>query len=160
MHVSWMTKQVSRPPQQLDPSPLHLLFDLINNRIKILLRLRQRISFRRHINVMKCEIRNGQPLHKIKGHAHTVASVFYRVSSVVPWPLQRRSPKRISAVPAKRVPVNNTEPQMITHRLAFDHFVRIVVTKGQWVFGIRSLERNRFDIGKVIHWIALFIDVR
>ena len=48
------------------------------------------------------------------------------------------------------MPVGNAEPQVVVHALAFHQFFRVVVTKREWVFRVRTFVINAINFGKAL----------
>ena len=60
----------------------------------------------------------------------------------------RAGAERIGAGAAERVPVDDAEPQVVAHRLAFDLFVGVVMPEGERVLGLGAFVADAFDFGK------------
>ena len=52
--------------------------------------------------------------------------------------------ERVAARAAERVPVAHGEPQVVPHRLAFDHLVRVVVPERERVLAVRAFVLDRW----------------
>ena len=77
-----------------------------------------------------------------------VLGVLDRVGAVFPGPDGAAGAERIGAGAAERVPVDDAEPQVVLHRLAVDHFVRVVVVEGERVLRLGAFVLDSFDFGK------------
>ena len=64
---------------------------------------------------------------------------------------RRAGAERVAAGAAERVPIDDAEPQVVPHRLAFDLFVGVVVAEGERVLALGTFERNAADFGKRGH---------
>lgn len=65
--------------------------------------------------------------------------------------MHRAWPERIAAGAAHRVPIGHRKAEMVFHRLAFDHFLLVVVVEGEQVLALGAFELDLLDFGKCCH---------
>ena len=79
MHVARIAEQVGRAPQQLDAGPLLFLFEHLDDRVEIAVRLGQRGPFGGDIAIVKGVERCPQLLEELKGDPRPVLGILDRV---------------------------------------------------------------------------------
>ena len=84
-------------------------------------------------------------LHELEHRPDAALRVFDRIGSVVPGTLGGGTSKGVGETVAHRMPVGRGEAEMLTHRLAADDFIRIVMLESERVAGLRPLERDDGD---------------
>ena len=58
---------------------------------------------------------------------------------------------------AERVPIGHAEAEVVLHRLAFDHFVFVVVVEGQRVLALGAFEADLFDSREMQPWFVVSV---
>ena len=71
-----------------------------------------------------------------------------RVGAVFPRPHGAAGAERVAAHAAEGVPVAHGEAQVLLHRLAFDHLVRVVVPEGERVLRVGAFVFDLGDVGE------------
>ena len=160
MHVARIAEQVGRSPEQLDAGSLLLTLQGLHHRIEIAIGLGERFAFGRDVAIVEAIEMDTELLEELERHLRPVHGVLDRILTRLPRPLHRARSERIAAGAAEGVPIGNGEAKMVLHRSAFDHFVLIVMAKGERIFGLRTLEADFLDIRKRGHvrflWAGLF----
>ena len=139
------------PHSSLIPVRCCSSFSTLTIVVKVLVRLRQSLAFRRHVAIVEGVERSAQLLDELEGCMDAVLRVFDGVGAVFPRPVHRPGPERIAACAAERVPVDHAEAEMLLHRLAFHEFVLVVPTEGQGVLGLRTFVTDLADFGECGH---------
>ena len=151
MHVARMAEQVGRSPQQADAGPLLLLLEDFGDRIEVAIGFGQRGSFRRNIPIVERVEWHAQFLHELKRHTDAILGVLDRIRPIVPWTQGRAGSKWIGERIAKRVPIDDTEPQMVAHRFSFDDPVLVVVAEGERILAVGAFVGDLVDFRKCGH---------
>src|SRR2546423_5686703 len=109
---------------------------------------------------MKGVKRRSQLFDEFKSGPSAVLGVLYALRAVVPRTKGSAHPKGIRKAVAKSMPVNDGEAQMVSHRFALHHFVRVVMFEGERVPGTGTLKRDFGNAGEsswhkssIIIWI-------
>src|SRR5208337_1247714 len=103
----------------------------------------ERRALRRDVPVVERVKRGSQLLEKLEGHLGLALGVGHRVAAIVPGTVCRTHSERIGQCVAKRVPVDDREPEMLLHRLATDDFAGIVMLELQ---GVTRLGTPKIDL--------------
>ena len=122
---------------------------VFDDRIEVLVRLLERLAFRRDIAVVPAPVGGIDLLEKLKSGIHALLGDRQRVLALFPRTHDRARTKRIGAGATERMPVGNAEEHVLLHRLAIDHLGRVVVAKGERIVRARSFVGNRGDARKV-----------
>ena len=136
-------------PQQLDAGGLHVLFDLVDDLVQVLVGLAQGIAFRSDITIMEAEVLDAELLEELEGVVDLGQSLILSIGVLaVPRTLGGAGAERIDQLLIERVPPSDAKTQPILHLLAGNNLVGIVVMESQTL--LRSLFttdiRNLFDI--------------
>ena len=70
-----------------------------------------------------------------------------------PWAIKGARAKDIRAGPCESVPVTNRPAQMLSHRFAHDHPIRIIMAKGERIACISAFKGNFLELRKIRHGI-------
>ena len=145
VHEARMREQIGRAPKQFDAGSLLLLFEHLGDRVEVLVRLGQRLTFGRDVAVMEGVVRGAQFFDELEGDTSTVLRVVDRVRAIVPRAQHRARAERVAARASERVPVNHAKAQMLPHGPALDNLAGIVVFEGQRIFRFGPFVRDAFD---------------
>ena len=148
-HEARVGEQGGGIPQQLDAGGLHVLFDLVDDLVQVLVGLTQGIAFRSDITIMEAEVLNAELLEELEGVVDLSQSLILSIGVLaVPRTLGGAGAERIDQLLIESVPPSDAETQPILHLLAGNNLVGIVVMESQTL--LRSLFttdiRNLFDI--------------
>ena len=83
-----------------------------------------------------------------KATSTRLRAISTRVGAVFPGPDGAAGAERIAARAAEGVPVADGEAQVLLHRLAFDHFVRVVVPEGERVLRLGAFVLDLGNVGE------------
>ena len=158
MDVARMREQTGRAPKQFDAGALLFLFQHLDDRIEIFVGFPQVLAFGRHVAVVKGVKRRAELLDEFKRHPRAVLRVLHRVRAVVPRAQRRPDAERIGQWIAKRVPINHRKAEMVLHRPAFDHFIRVVMFESERVPRLRAFVFDFRDVRKR-GWHKLFLSL-
>src|SRR5439155_4055915 len=85
---------------------------------------------------------SAQLFDELKGGVDAVLRVLHALGAIIPGANGCADAERIGKAVAKGVPINDGEAQMISHRFAFDNFLRVVMFESERVFGTRPFEAD------------------
>ena len=144
-HETRIGKQIRRAPEQFDAGAFLLLFEDRHDRVEIAVGLGQIVPFRRDVAVVEGEIGRAQLLDELNRHPRALLRVGDGIGAVVPRAQHRAHAERIPAGAAERVPIDHRKAQVIAHRLALDHFVRVVMLESQRILRFRAFVADVFN---------------
>ena len=148
-HEARVGEQRGGVPQQLDAGGLHVLFDLVDDLVQILVGLAQGIAFRSDVAIVEAEVLNAELLEELEGVVDLGQGLILSIGVLaVPRTLGGTSTERIDQLLIEGVPPSDAETQPVLHLLAGNNLVGIVIMESQTL--LRSLFatdiRNLFDI--------------
>ncbi len=146
-----IAEQVRGAPQQLDAGARLLLLQHADDLVEVGVGVAQRGAFGGHVAVVEAIKRHAELFHELEGDADALAGHVHGIGAVFPGPDGAAGAERIAALAAEGVPVADREAQMLTHRLAFDNLVGVVMSKGQRVERLGAFVGNFRHVGKVRH---------
>ena len=147
--VARMCKEAGGAPEELLAGALLLLGERAGDSVERGVRLGESVEFGGHIAVVEAVEVDVDLLEEFKEDAHALLGVGNGVRSVIPGHQRRAAAKGIGERVAHHMPVGGGEAQMVSHRLALDEFVGIVLFKGEGIFGFRPFEGDLWDAGEV-----------
>jgi hypothetical protein len=128
---------------------LLILFKLINHPVKHFVSLSERLPFGRNVAVVETIVVDINLLEEFEKDRNTRDRIIQRVTAIVPWHQSSALSKWITQPIAHAVPICSAEAHVIPHRLAGNHLFRVIVVKGQWVIGIRTLILDLGNVRKI-----------
>ena len=136
-------------PQQLDAGGLHVLFDLVDDLVQVLVGLAQGVAFRSDVAIMEAEVLDAELLEELEGVVDLGQGLVLRIGILaVPRTLGGAGAERIDELLVEGVPPCDAETQPVLHLLAGNDLVGIVVMEGKTL--LRPLfatdVRNLIDI--------------
>ena len=143
--VTLVGEKTGRAPEQLDAGLFLGFFQLIGDRVEGVVRGLEVVQFRRDVAVVEAVVADPALLHELEHRPDAALRVFDRIGSVVPGTLGGGTSKGVGETVAHRMPVGRGEAEMLTHRLAADDFIRVVMLESERVAGLRPLERDDGD---------------
>ena len=148
-HEARVGEQGGGVPQQLDAGGLHVLLDLVDDLVQVLIGLAQGVAFRGNVAIVEAEVLDTKLLEELEGVVDLGQSLILRVGVLaVPRALSGARAERIDQFLVEGVPPCDAEAQPILHLLAGNDLVGIVIMEGQAL--LRSLfaadVRNLVDI--------------
>ncbi len=148
--IAGMAEQVGRAPQELQPGPLHVSGDRVDDRVKVGLGLGERAALGRYVPVVEAEERHAKLGQELERGRQAIAGRLHRLEpGVEPGPVERAQSEDIGSGPAERMPQAHADPEVIGHPLAEDQPIRLIDLEGEGVVRIEAAERNwAGDIGK------------
>ena len=136
-------------PQQLDAGGLHVLFDLVDDLVQVLVGLAQGVAFRSDVAIMEAEVLDAELLEELEGVVDLGQSLVLRIGILaVPRALGGAGAERVDQLLVEGVPPCDAETQPVLHLLAGNDLVGIVVMESKTL--LRPLfatdVRNLIDI--------------
>ena len=136
-------------PQQLDAGGLHVLFDLVDDLVQVLVGLAQGVAFRSDVAIMEAEVLDAELLEELEGVVDLGQGLVLRIGILaVPRTLGGAGAERIDELLVESVPPCDAETQPVLHLLAGNDLVGIVVMESKTL--LRPLfatdVRNLIDI--------------
>ena len=136
-------------PQQLDAGGLHVLFDLVDDLVQVLVGLAQGVAFRSDVAIMEAEVLDAELLEELEGVVDLGQSLVLRIGILaVPRALGGAGAERVDQLLVEGVPPCDAEAQPVLHLLAGNNLVGVVVMESKTL--LRPLfatdVRNLIDI--------------
>ena len=129
-----MREQVGRAPQQPDPGPPHVAFDLVDDRRQVRGRLGERGALRCDVTVVEREERHAELVDELERGRDLRPCGRQRIAGgAQPRPVERPGPEHVRARPVERVPQAYGDAEVVRHPLAEDEPVGLVDRVGQRV---------------------------
>ena len=136
-HKAAVTKEVRGAPKQLGLGAFHLGAEVVDDLFEITQALGECIAFGADVGIVPAEERRVQQVEHFKRHIGLEPRHVHRLAK--PRAVKCLAAEGIAAGPRKGMPIGHSKAQVVFHPFAHDHFVRIVVAKGQvrpfWVIG-------------------------
>ena len=125
--VAGMGEQVGRAPEQAHTGLGLLLGGPLDEDIQVGFRLAQRLAGRRHVHVVEAIERRAQLGEELERGVLLGERSLHRVDAGgQPRAVERAGAEDVAPGPVEAVPVAHGDAQMLGHRLAGDHPVRVV----------------------------------
>ena len=135
VHEARMIEALCGTPQELLAGFLLLLFEVVYNDLQLLVGFAEAAVFRREIAVMEAVVVDGELLHDLECSVNLCDCACLRILL---------TPALIS----HGVPPAQCELEVLTHRLAVDDLIRVVVLECKVIFGVLALIGDLADIGE------------
>ena len=111
-------------PQQLDAGGLHVLFDLVDDLVQVLVGLAQGVAFRSDVAIMEAEVLDAELLEELEGVVDLGQSLVLRIGILaVPRALGGAGAERVDQLLFEGVPPCDAEAQPVLHLLAGNNLV-------------------------------------
>ena len=130
-HPAAVREHIGRAPKQFGLMGRLFLGQIVNHCFKVAIAFGKGGTFGAHIGIVEAVEGHAQDIKHLKGGVGFQLGQFHRLAK--PRAQQGLAAKGVVALIGKGMPVGDGKAQMIFHPLAHDHFVGVVVVKGEFV---------------------------
>ena len=148
--VAGVAEEVGSPPQELHAGPGHVGRGVVDHRLQVRPRFRERPTLRGDVAIVEAVERHAQLGEELEGGVELRLRRDHRVEAgVEPWPVEGSRTEDIRAGPVERVPQTGGDPEVILHPLAEHKPIRLVDLERQGLRRIDPAERDPLrDVGE------------
>ena len=148
--VTGVGKAVGGSPQQFHSGFLLFLRQHIGHYGKVIQIFLQRFTFWRDVDIMEAVIRHIEFVEEFKSNVGFHFCQRERIASLLPGLFKRALAKHIRAIPAEVMPITGGKAQMFFHSFTQHDFIRIVMTKSEWIGRFRSFKTYTIELIEII----------
>ena len=150
VHIAAVAKHICSTPKILDAGLSHLLLQVSNDFLHIVLILLNRSAFAHEVNIVEAEILDAHFLHELKAGVSLLLCDLHCVSAFVPGELLCSAAELVAAFCAKCVPPSHSELQPIFHFLAENHLLSVIVTICERILALFAFKLDFSYPGKIL----------
>jgi hypothetical protein len=118
---------VAGPPEEPDPGALHVPFGVLDHRLEVSLRLRERGAKGSNVDVVETEERCAELGEELERCVHLVLGGRHRIHPrIEPGAIERSLTEHVGAGPSEGVPVAHRDPEVVLHALVENDPVGVI----------------------------------